>query len=154
MVAIIIMFPITHEGLDEIITSVFRQRETTMDSRTMWVSGVPTFRTIENPCTTYSQPSINLCVWVCAQSCPTFFDSMDCSPPDSSVLGVFQAKILERFAISFSRGYSQPRDWTRVSWVSWMGRWILYPVPLIHGFNQPWICKYSATVSTTEKYCI
>ena len=40
---------------------------------------------------------------------------MDCSPLDSSVHGIFQERILERFAISFSRGSSQPRDRTRVS---------------------------------------
>jgi len=40
---------------------------------------------------------------------------MDCSPPDSSVCGIFQARVLEWVAISFSRGSSQPRDWTRVS---------------------------------------
>ena len=39
---------------------------------------------------------------------------MDCSPLDSSVHGIFQERILERFAISFSRGSSQPRDRTRV----------------------------------------
>ena len=36
---------------------------------------------------------------------------MDCSPPGSSVHRVFQARILEWVAISFSRGSSQPRDW-------------------------------------------
>ena len=40
---------------------------------------------------------------------------MDCSPPGSSVLEIFQARILEWVAVSFSRGSSQPRDQTRVS---------------------------------------
>ena len=40
---------------------------------------------------------------------------MDYSLPGSSVHGIFQARILEWVAISFSRGSSQPRDWTRVS---------------------------------------
>ena len=40
---------------------------------------------------------------------------MDCSLPGSSVHGISQARILECVAISFSRGSSQPRDWTRVS---------------------------------------
>ena len=40
---------------------------------------------------------------------------MDCSPPGSSVHGIFQARILEWVAISFSRGSSRPRDWTPVS---------------------------------------
>ena len=42
-------------------------------------------------------------------------NAVDCSPPGSSVHGIFQARILERVAISFSRGSSQPRDWTWVS---------------------------------------
>ena len=37
-----------------------------------------------------------------AKSCPTFCDPMDCSPPGSSVHGIFQARILEWVAISFS----------------------------------------------------
>ena len=55
-----------------------------------------------------------MCV-VCAkslQSCPAFCDSMDCSPPGSSVHGILQARILEWVAVSFSRGASQPRDGT------------------------------------------
>ena len=39
---------------------------------------------------------------------------MDCSPPGSSVYGILPARIPEWVAISFSRGSSQPRDWTRV----------------------------------------
>ena len=50
-----------------------------------------------------------------AQLCPTLCDSVDCSPPGSSVHGILQARILEWVAISFSRGSSQPRDQTRVS---------------------------------------
>ena len=50
-----------------------------------------------------------------AQSCPTLCDPMDHSLPGSSVHGIFQARILEWVAISFSRGSSQPRDWTQVS---------------------------------------
>ena len=40
---------------------------------------------------------------------------MDCSPPDFSVHGILQARILEWIAISFSRGSSWPRDRTQVS---------------------------------------
>ena len=38
--------------------------------------------------------------------CPTLCNHVDCSPPGSSVHGIFQAKILEWVAISFSRGSS------------------------------------------------
>ena len=37
-----------------------------------------------------------------AQSCPTLCDPMDCSPPGSSVHGIFQARVLEWGAIAFS----------------------------------------------------
>ena len=40
---------------------------------------------------------------------------MDCSQPGSSVHGILQARILEWVAILFSRGSSQPRDWTQVA---------------------------------------
>ena len=43
---------------------------------------------------------------------------MDCSLPGSSVHGIFQARVLELVAISFSRGSSQPRDRTRVSCIA------------------------------------
>ena len=51
-------------------------------------------------------------------SCLTLCDPMDCSPPSSSAHGMRQARILERVAISFSRGYSQSRDWTQVSCIA------------------------------------
>ena len=44
---------------------------------------------------------------------------MDCSPPGSSVHRTLQARIRERFAISFSRGSSQTRDQTLISYVSY-----------------------------------
>ena len=40
--------------------------------------------------------------------------AIPCSPPGSSVHGTSQARLLEWPAISFSRGSSQPRDWTHV----------------------------------------
>ena len=39
------------------------------------------------------------------QSCPTLCDPIDGSPPGSSVPGIFQARILEWFAISFSNNF-------------------------------------------------
>ena len=50
-----------------------------------------------------------------AHLCLTLCDPMDCSLPGSSVHGIFQARLLEWIAISFSRGSSWPRDWTKVS---------------------------------------
>ena len=45
-----------------------------------------------------------------AQLCPTLCDPMDCSPTESSVRGILQARILEWIAIPFSRGSSRLRD--------------------------------------------
>ena len=48
---------------------------------------------------------------------------MDCSPLDSLVHGISQARILEWVAIAYSTGSSWPRDWTQVSCI---GRQVLY----------------------------
>ena len=53
-----------------------------------------------------------------AQSCPTLCDPMDCSLSGSSVHGIFQARVLEWIAISFSRGSSRPRSRTQVSLIA------------------------------------
>ena len=50
-----------------------------------------------------------LCLYLCYP--------VDYCPPGSSVHGIFQARVLEWVAISFTRGSSPPRDWT---WVSCM----------------------------------
>ena len=56
-----------------------------------------------------------------AQLCPTL-----CHPMDYTVHGVLQARILEWITLPFSRGSFQPRDWTSVSYVSCISRWVLY----------------------------
>ena len=58
-----------------------------------------------------------------AGSCPSLCDPTDCSPSASSVHGIFQAKIMEWVAVSYSRESARPRDWIHVSC---LGRWILY----------------------------
>ena len=50
-----------------------------------------------------------------AQSCLTIWDPVDCSPPDSSVHRILQARTLEWVAIPFSKGSSRPRNQTQVS---------------------------------------
>ena len=52
------------------------------------------------------------------QSCPTLSNTVDCSPPGSSVHGILQARKLEWVAMPFSRGSSRPRDQTHVSSIS------------------------------------
>ena len=39
---------------------------------------------------------------------------MDCNPSGSSVHGIFQSRILEWVALSYSRGSSPPSDWTHI----------------------------------------
>ena len=51
------------------------------------------------------------------QLCLTLCYSMDCSLPGSSAPGVLQTRILEWVAMPSSRGSSQPRDRTCVSYV-------------------------------------
>ena len=52
------------------------------------------------------------------QSCQTLCDPVNCSPPGSSIHGILQARVLEWVASSFSRGSSQPTDWTQVSLIA------------------------------------
>ena len=51
-------------------------------------------------------------------SCLTLCDPMDCSLSGSSIHGIFQARVLEWIAISFSRGSSLPRNQTWVSLIA------------------------------------
>ena len=66
--------------------------------------------------------------WESAQLCPTLCDPTDGSLPGSVVHGIFQARILECVAMPSSRGSSRPRDQTCISYVSYIGRQILYPL--------------------------
>ena len=76
------------------------------------------------------------------QLCLTLCNPMDCSPPGSSVLGILQTRILEWVAMPSSRGSSQPRDLTCVSYVSCISRRVLYHQ---HHLGSP-IFKYSLKV--------
>ena len=57
--------------------------------------------------------TVCVCVCVCVLVTQSY-DHMDCSSPGSSVHGILQARILEWIAIPISRGFSQPRDRTKV----------------------------------------
>ena len=62
----------------------------------------------------------------CAQLFPTFFNLMDYRPPDSSVCGIFQARILKWFVISFSRDFPDPEI------EAWSLAWQVDSLPLSH----------------------
>ena len=84
-----------------------------------------------------------VCVSMCAkslQSCPAFCNSMDCSPPGSSVHEIFQAVILEWVAISSSRVSSRFRDQTCVSC---LGRHILYHWAIWEAHMTLCVCQNS-----------
>ena len=58
------------------------------------------------------------------------------SPPGSSVHETFPPRVLERVAISFSRGFSQPRDRTHISCIScivgwFLTTWITWEAPIL-----------------------
>ena len=69
-------------------------------------------------------------VWLHTQSHPTLCDPMDHNPPGSSVHGILQARTLEWDAMPSCRRSSLPRDRTRVSYVSSIGRWVLFLINL------------------------
>ena len=69
---------------------------------------------------------VRACVCACARSVVSVCDSLDWSPPGSSIRGIFQTRILGWVAISLSRASSWPRDRAQVSCISCTGRWILY----------------------------
>ena len=88
-----------------------------------------------------------MCVCVSVQLCPNLCNQMGSSLPGSSVHGIFQERILEWVAISFSRGSSQPRNQTHVSWCvsrspALAGRSFTSAPP-----GKPMICEYINTNS-------
>ena len=76
------------------------------------------------------------------QSFPTLCNPMDCSLPGCSVYGIFQARILEWVANSFSRGSSWPWDGTCISCVSCTGRQVLTSWATGEAWNLLPYCKY------------
>ena len=65
---------------------------------------------LQNNALKINRIEIITCVCSVTQSCLTFCNPMNCSLPGSSVHEIFQARILEWVAISFSRGSSRPKD--------------------------------------------
>ena len=79
-------------------------------------------------------PNIGHCC-VVAKSCLTR-DRMDCHPACFSVHGIFQARILEWVAISYSGGSSQSRNQIHIPWNSCTGRYIIVTI------NKPILTHY------------
>ena len=85
-----------------------------------------------------------------AQSCPALCDPMDSSLPGSSVHGIFQARVLEWVALSFSAGVGSLSLLQGIfptqesNWVLLHCRWILYQ--LSYQGNPPH-CYYALPIS-------
>ena len=89
-------------------------------------------------CLTPAWGTSTCCVCAHAQLCPTLSDPKDCSPPGSSVHGIFQVIIPEWVATSFSRGCSRSRDQPSSPVSPALGRQILchcatWEAHLLHG---------------------
>ena len=65
----------------------------------------------------WNKKGLPVCYLV-AKSCLTLWDPMDCGLPGSSVHGISQVRILKWVVMSFSRGFSQPRDQTHISCIT------------------------------------
>ena len=87
-----------------------------------------------------------------AKSCPTVCDPVDCSPPGSSVHGILQARILEWIAMSFSRGFSWPRDQTHISCIGRRALFTTEPPEKAHSVLF-WMLKTTASHSIIIGVC-
>ena len=106
-------FSVLHYLLEFAQTHVHRVGDIIQPSRPLSSPSPPVFNFSQHRCSV-------------TQSCSTLCNPVDCSKLGSSVHGILQARILELVTMPFSRGSSQPRDWTDVSYVSCIGRRVLY----------------------------
>ena len=92
-------------------------------------------------------------------------DPIDCSPPGSSVHGILQARILECVALASSRGSSQPRDQTHISYVSCIGRRVFFfyhwchlgsqlKLVIVYVFSSSGLNRKNTVSTSREKNCI
>ena len=93
-------------------------------------------------------PRVSTCMHAC--SCSVVSDCL--RPPWTiahSVLGILQARILKWVAIPFSRGSSQPRDWTWVSCIA--GRFFkIWATREVHDLND-YLCYLNSGFQSLRK---
>ena len=84
----------------------------------------------------------------------TLCNPMDCSLPGSSLRGIFQTRVLEWVAISFSRISSQPKDRTQVSHIA--GRhftvWATRDVESKKGYNWAYLQNINIVTDVENKF--
>ena len=87
------------------------------------------------------------------RNCLPICDCLNCSLPVSFTHGIFQARILERVAISYSRGSSWPRDQTCISCISCTGRWIFYHCATWEALtcHSSWFFRANKYIAGTER---
>ena len=127
-----------------------------LDSRNQWnalsnlfLSLKPQHK-IDRPLMIYLPESCGVCLWKSFGPVWLFATSwaVACQAPLS--MGISQARTPDWLAISFSRGLSQPRDWTQVSCIAgrfftiWVIRkaqeyWSEYPIPFLGYLANPGI---------------
>ena len=96
-------------------------------SRSRWFISWRRTRILKNQAWTKSLPVHASCMHAkLLQSCLTLCDPIDCSPPGSSVHGDSPGKNAGVGCHALLRGSSRPRDQTRISWASCIGRRALY----------------------------
>ena len=86
---------------------------------------------------------IPVCVCLVAQACPILWDTMQCSPPGSSVHGNSPGgnspgKSSAQVTMPSFRGSSQPRDWTQGSYIANRSR----EAPSKYGTSHEFLCHY------------
>ena len=84
------------------VSKLFSQLVPPSPSLAVSTSSFPTSTSLFTPCKYVPQYHFSR-FHMLTQLCPTLCDPMDCSPPDSSIHGILQARILEWVVISFSR---------------------------------------------------
>ena len=101
---------------------------------------------------------LRICVCLCsrAQYCLTLCNPMNVARQAPLSMGILQTRILERVAISSSRGSSRPREGTCASCSSCTGRWVLYGWSPMSG-KPSWRVstgvRKEPEMATSDKYC-
>ena len=104
-----------------------------LDNNYKWTTAVKNYESLLYTCNLHN--TLHQLYAKSLQSCPILCDPMNCSPPGSSVHGILQARIMEWIAISYSKGSSLPRDQTHLSYVFYIGRWVLNHKCHLGNFN-------------------
>ena len=97
------------------------------------------------------------CVCVRAQSHTTLCDPIDYSLPGSSVHGILQARILQWVAISFSKGSSQPRDWSCISCgfcINWQIYLFINHWATLEALQNFWEILWATVVVLVAQLCL